>query len=383
MSQSFYEKSVMIIAGEASGDIHGSRLVKAMKENNPGLFFFGIGGNLLKENGVKIIRDASTLSVVGITEVISKIFSLIKAIADAKKALKELKPDLLILIDFPDFNLKIAAAAKKLGIPVLYYISPQVWAWRQGRVKKLKKLVNHLAVILPFEKDFFRKHAIPVTYVGHPLLDGEVFTSEYNDNTDIKSIGLLPGSRDKEIAKHLPVMLEAASLIKQRMENIEITVSLASTVERQYVEKIIKEQGFFDKNIIVQGTEKIFKNCSLIIAASGTVTLEAALAAVPMIIIYKVSPVSYLFGKALIKVSNICLVNLIAEKELVPELIQNDATAENIAKEALNMLNNPDELKKMRNELIGIRDILGGAGASGRVADIALAMLQLSKQGSI
>lgn len=378
MSHSFYEKSIMVIAGEASGDIHGSRLVKAMKEKNEGLVFFGIGGNLLKEAGVKIIRDASTLSVVGITEVISKIFSLIKAIADAKKVLKELKPDLLILIDFPDFNLKIAAAAKKLGIPVLYYISPQVWAWRQGRVKKLKKLVNHLAVILPFEKDFFKKHAIPVTYVGHPLLDGEVLTSEHNDNTDIKSIGLLPGSRDKEIAKHLPVMLQAASLIKRRMENIEITVSLASTVERQYVEKIIKEQGVFDQNIISQGTEKIFKNCSLIIAVSGTVTLEAALAAVPMITIYKVSPVSYLFGKALIKVSNICLVNLIAQKQLVPELIQNDATAENIAKEALKMLDNPDELKKMRKELIGIRDILGGAGASGRVADIALSMLQLS-----
>lgn len=369
----------MVIAGEASGDIHGSRLVKAMKEKNNGLFFFGIGGNLLKEAGVKIIKDSSTLAVVGITEVASKIFSLIKGMADAKRVLKILKPDLLILIDFPDFNLQIAAAAKKLGIPVLYYISPQVWAWRQGRVRKLKNLVNHLAVILPFEKDFFKKHGIPVTYVGHPLLDGELIAREYNKKRDTLSVGLLPGSRDKEVARHLPVMLEAASLINRRVKDIEIIVSLASTVKRQHVEKIMREQGFFDYNIISEGTGRIFKKCSLVIAASGTVTLEAAIAGVPMIIIYKVSPISYRIGKALIKVSNICLVNLIAGRQIVPELVQESATPANIADEALKMLNNPDELKAMRNELIGIRDILGGSGASEKVADIALSMLQISK----
>lgn len=372
-------KRIMIIAGEASGDLHGSRLIKAIKEKKNGLFFFGIGGNLLKEAGVKIIKDASTLSVVGITEVVSKIFSLIKGMADAKKALKTLKPDLLILIDFPDFNLHIAAAAKKLGIPVLYYISPQVWAWRQGRVKKLKNLVNHLAVILPFEKDFFKKHGIPVTYVGHPLLDGEIYVPENKKKTDTQVIGLLPGSRDSEVARHLPVMLEAAVLINKKIKDIEITVSLASTVKRQHVEKIIREQGFFNYNIISEGTEQILKKCSLVIAASGTVTLEAGIAGVPMIIIYKVSAVSYLLGKALIKVSNICLVNLVAGRQIVPELIQGKATSANIANEALKMLNNPDELETMRNDLAGIRDILGGAGASERVADIALSMLQISK----
>jgi len=372
-------KRIMIIAGEASGDLHGSRLIKAIKEKKNGLFFFGIGGNLLKEAGVKIIKDASTLSVVGITEVVSKIISLIKGMADAKKALKTLKPDLLILIDFPDFNLHIAAAAKKLGIPVLYYISPQVWAWRQGRVKKLKNLVNHLAVILPFEKDFFKKHGIPVTYVGHPLLDGEIYVPENKKKTDTQVLGLLPGSRDSEVARHLPVMLEAAVLINKKIKDIEITVSLASTVKRQHVEKIIREQGFFNYNIISEGTEQILKKCSLVIAASGTVTLEAGIAGVPMIIIYKVSAVSYLLGKALIKVSNICLVNLVAGRQIVPELIQGKATSANIAYEALKMLNNPDELETMRNDLAGIRDILGGAGASERVADIALSMLQISK----
>ncbi|MBA3038039.1 MAG: lipid-A-disaccharide synthase [Desulfobacterium sp.] len=284
-----------------------------------------------------------------------------------------------MLIDFPDFNLHIAAAAKKLGIPVLYYISPQVWAWRQGRVKKLKNLVNHLAVILPFEKDFFKKHGIPVTYVGHPLLDGEIYVPENKKKTDTQVLGLLPGSRDSEVARHLPVMLEAAVLINKKIKDIEITVSLASTVKRQHVEKIIREQGFFNYNIISEGTEQILKKCSLVIAASGTVTLEAGIAGVPMIIIYKVSAVSYLLGKALIKVSNICLVNLVAGRQIVPELIQGKATSANIAYEALKMLNNPDELETMRNDLAGIRDILGGAGASERVADIALSMLQISK----
>ncbi len=375
MNGSCDKKSIMIIAGEASGDIHGSMLVKAMKKKNNGLVFFGIGGNMLKEAGVEIIRDASTLAVVGITEVVSKIFSLIKGIVDAKKALKALHPDLMILIDFPDFNLKIAAAAKKLDIPVLYYISPQVWAWRQGRVKKLKNLVTHLAVILPFEKDFFKKYGIPATYVGHPLLDGDPLVPDNANKTDNKRIGLLPGSRDREVARHLPVMLKAASLINKK-QDIEINISLSPTVKRQHVENIMRKQGFLDYNIISEGTGRILKNCSLVIAASGTVTLEAAIAGVPMVIIYKVSPVSYLLGKALIKVSYICLVNLISGREIVPELIQKRATPENIAHEALKMLNNPEELKAKRKELIGIREMLGGQGASERVADIALLMLQ-------
>ncbi|MBU1163767.1 MAG: lipid-A-disaccharide synthase, partial [Proteobacteria bacterium] len=164
-------KHVMIIAGEASGDLHGSKLVRAICNKNKEIYFCGIGGQALKKAGVKILVDASELSVVGITEVFSKIPNLFKAMSVVKRHLKSLKPDLVILIDFPDFNLKIAAAAKKLGIPILYYISPQVWAWRPGRVKTIRELVNHVAVILPFEEDFYKKHNVPVTFVGHPLLD--------------------------------------------------------------------------------------------------------------------------------------------------------------------------------------------------------------------
>ena len=379
MRKPINRKSVMIIAGEASGDIHGARLVSAMKGRNNDLHFCGIGGDALRDAGVEIIQNAATLAVVGITEVFSNVFSLIKGMAGAKRLLKSLKPGLLILIDFPDFNLKVAATAKKLGIPVLYYISPQVWAWRQGRVKKIKKLVNHLAVILPFEEEFFKKHGIPVSYVGHPLLDGGLSPAKFNEKKDTPVvIGLLPGSRGSEIARHLPVMLEAASLIVKKMNRVKIVVSLAPTVEREYVEKIIEKHCAYDYDIISGGADQILKTSSLVVAASGTVTLEAAIAGIPMVIIYKVSPVSYRLGKAMIKVPNICLVNLIAGREIVPELIQERATPDNIADEVLRILGDHGKIESMRKELIGIRNLLGGSGASERVADIAISMLTAS-----
>jgi len=378
MNQADNKKCVMMIAGEDSGDLHGSNLVRAMKSKEGSLDFYGIGGEKLKNAGLQILFPSSELSVMGITEVFSKIFSLIKGMADAKRLLKSVKPGLLILIDFPDFNLKIAATAKKLGIPVLYYISPQVWAWRQGRVKKIKELVDHLAVILPFEEDFFKKHGVPVSYVGHPLLDGGLSPVKLNEKKDVPVIGFLPGSRDGEVARHLPVMLETASLIVKKMNRVKIAISLAPMVERKYFEEIIGKHGAYDYDIISGGADQILKMCSLVVAASGTVTLEAAIAGVPMVIIYKVSPVSYLLGKAMIKVPNICLVNLIAGREIVPELIQNMATPTNIADEVLRILGDSGKIELMRNELAGIRNILGGSGASGRVADIAVSMLAAS-----
>ena len=379
MKKPINKKSVMIIAGEASGDIHGSRLVRAMKEKNSALFFSGIGGRDLRKEGVKTLVNSEELSVVGITEVFSKLIVILKAISMVKKSLKSMRPDLLILIDFPDFNLRIAGAAKKLNIPVLYYISPQIWAWRQGRVNKIGKLVDHMAVILPFEKQFYKKHNIPVTFVGHPLLDNSrIFDKSLNKTTDNESVmGLLPGSRDGEIARHLPVMLEAARLISEQKKKIKFIVSVASSAKKKYIEHIIKKyKKTIDLDIVTDTVDKIFKQCGLVVAASGTVTLEAAISVTPMIIIYKVSPISYWLGKIMIKINNIGLVNLIAGREIVPELVQNKASPENIADKALAILNDSQGLEKLRNELCGIRDLLGGPGASERVADIALSMLQ-------
>jgi len=377
---SFTEKKcVMVIAGEASGDIHGAKLVNAMRQKNNSLFFCGIGGQALKNEGVNILIDASELAVVGITEVFSKLSNLLKGLSLAKKTLKTLHPDLLILIDFPDFNLNVAAAAKKLNIPVLYYICPQVWAWRSGRVKTIRKLVNHMAVILPFEEDIFKKHRVPVTFVGHPLLDNDHYFS--NDAPDKRTgdnpvLGLLPGSRDGEIARHLPVMLDAAEILAARIRHLKFIVSLAPGVAREYVEEIIaKQKTMINVNVSVGDVSQVFEKCRLVVAASGTVTLQAAISGAPMVIIYKVSPISYWLGRALIRVEHIGLVNLIAGKKLVPELLQQEASPGRIADTVFKMLNDTSGLERLKKELVNIRGALGGRGASERVAKIALNML--------
>jgi len=375
----------MIIAGEASGDLHGSKLVLAMREKNSDLFFCGIGGQALRDAGVKIIVDASQLSVVGISEVFSKMPSLFRGMSVAKKLLKSLKPDLLIIIDFPDFNLHIAGTAKKLGIPVLYYISPQVWAWRPGRIKKIRKIVDHVAVILPFEEKFFRKHQIRATFVGHPLLDTHLLlegSSIEKNAEDIPVIGLLPGSRDREIATLLPVMLQSARILLERDKNMKFIVSVAPSIKRKFVETIVEEhRGEYDFELVSDTVENVLKRCRLAVVASGTVTLEAAIFGIPMIIIYKVSPVTYWLGKMLVRsrVKNFGLVNLIAGREISPELLQGEASSDKIAGIAFEMLNDAFGLEKTRTELLGIKDVLGGKGASKRVADIALNMLEKHK----
>jgi lipid-A-disaccharide synthase len=392
-------KHVMIITGEASGDLHGSKLVRSICSRNKKIHFSGIGGQALRDAGVEILVDASELSVVGITEVFSKIPNLFKAIGIVKRRLKSLEPDLVILIDFPDFNLKIAAAAKKLDIPVLYYISPQVWAWRPGRVKIIRKLVDHVAVILPFEKDFYRKHNVPVTFVGHPLLDnyaknnyqksGKLGTKERadsqtcdvkrvaNDNHGVPVIGLLPGSRDREVIRHLPVMLDAARILKDRIRNIKFIISIAPSVEKEHVEEILKKhKGIYNYQIATGDVKNVFKMCKIVVAASGTVTLEAAIAGAPTVIIYKVSSATYWLGKLMVRVKNFGLVNLIAGENIVPELLQDEASPENIANSVFNMLNDPKGLQKLRKKLFEIRAMLGGPGASERVAEIALSMME-------
>jgi lipid-A-disaccharide synthase len=378
MDQLIKQKCIMIIAGEASGDIHGSNLVRAMHEKNKAIFFCGIGGEALKHAGVRVLVDAEELAVVGISEVFFKLPAIFRGLTAAKQILKGMRPDLLILIDYPDFNLRVAATAKKLGIPVLYYISPQVWAWRSGRVNKIEKIVNRMAVILPFEEEFYRKHNVPVTFVGHPLLDHNSAAHIIGNRKDVKShvVGLLPGSRDGEVGRHLPVMLDAASIITKQVKKIKFIVSVASSVKRKQVEEIIKKhKGTVNLELVTENVAEICSQCSLVVAASGTVTLEVAITGTPMIIIYKVSPLSYWLGKIMIKIKNIGLVNLIAGREIVPELVQSKASPENIADTALNMLNDASGLERLRKELLSVRDSLGGPGASELVAEIALGML--------
>ncbi|MFZ0131812.1 MAG: lipid-A-disaccharide synthase [Desulfobacterales bacterium] len=372
---------VMIVAGEASGDQHGAKLVAEMRRSNPDIFFCGIGGRALAAAGVRILVDAAELAVVGITEVFDKLPVVFRSLALVKKLLQSLEPDLLILIDFPDFNLRVATIARKIGIPVLYYISPQIWAWRRGRVRKIGKLVSHMAVILPFEAEFYADHGIPVTFVGHPLLDrgsGKEDTGEEIENSACRTrIGLLPGSRTGEIERLLPVMLEAAAKMIRQDPRLTFTVSVAPTVEKKIIEGMIPRWGA-DRAIDFseEPVERLFERCRLVVAASGTVTLQAAIAGTPMVIVYKVSPISYRLGRVLIRVKHIGLINLIAGRRLVPELIQDQVTAAGISREVFGLLADDKRLARLKSDLLAASRVLGGPGASRRVAEIALGLMR-------
>lgn len=379
-------KSVMIIAGEASGDQHGAKVVRAMRHLDPRVSFSGIGGKALEDAGVNILIEAAKLSVVGITEALAKLPTLYRGLSIAKRAVKRQLPDLLILIDFPDFNLNLAATAKKCGIPVLYYISPQIWAWRQRRIEKIGRRVDHVAVILPFEASFYEKHQIPVTFVGHPLVD-DLSPSEKTDSNETAShpptLGLLPGSRDKEVIRHLPIMLSAAYLLKERIDGLRVIVSRAHSVERELLTRIIGTHQLKNDVEVVSGpVGNVFEGSRIVVAASGTVTLEAAISGTPTVIVYKVSPMSFWLAKMLVRVRFIGLINLIADREIVPELIQHQATPKNIADTVFDIFCDRRRRDEMRRHMLSVSDSLGGPGASQRVARLAFQMMKAGTRGN-
>lgn len=366
---------VMLIAGEASGDAHGARLLTAMRQQLPELFCCGIGGPALRAAGMRILVEAGELSVVGITEVLGRLPRIHAALGRIKRALRGLHPELLILIDFPDFNLHLAGVARKLGIPVLYYISPQVWAWRAGRVHKIARRVAHMAVILPFEEPLYHDHEIPVSFVGHPLMDSAPPLESVATST-AQAIGLLPGSRHGEIVRLLPSMLQAARLLRERHPQRPLLISMAPGVDFDWIQTIVRQQGLSGQiETVPGGAAAVFSRCAVVVAASGTVTLEAAIHGVPMVIIYRVSSLSYWLARLLVHVPFIGLVNLVAGMRVAAELVQHEATAENIVREVDQLLSDPARLAARRAELLAVRERLGGAGASQRVATIALQLL--------
>lgn len=371
----------MIVAGEASGDMHGANLVKEMLKIDPTLNFYGIGGKKMKEEKVQLLADASDMAVVGLTEVVSKLGNIFKIMSIMKKSMDERKPDLVILIDYPDFNLPLAKAAKKRGIKVFYYISPQVWAWRKGRIGQIKKTVNKMAVILPFEVETYAQEGFTVNYVGHPLLD--LVKQNYSKQESRKkfslaenkiTVGILPGSRLSEVEKLMPELLRAAEILKREIPDIQFVLPLADTLEEKNVAEIISR---FDLkiNIITGHTYDVISCADLALVASGTATLETALLGVPMIIVYKISLLSYIIGRLIVDVNNIGLVNIIAGKTIVPELIQKDASGQRIAEEALSILNNAERKQEIVKELTTIHAKLGEPGAAIRAAQIACDMI--------
>lgn len=377
---------IMIVAGEASGDMHGAKLVAAMREQAPDLTVCGIGGLALAEQGVEILYDSAQLAVVGIVEVISHFRFIREAMRALEKRLREQPPSLLILIDYPDFNLILAKKAKRLGIPVFYYISPQVWAWRSGRVKTIKARVNRLAVILPFEKEFYKKHGMAVDFVGHPLMDSVRTTQTRADflrslglAPESTVIGILPGSRRREIAGMLPVFLAAAKQMRKRMVRPVFLLPLAPTLsEDDLLANGLADAGV-EVRVIRENRYDLMGACDAVMAASGTVSLELAILNVPMVISYRVSPLTYFLGRRLIKVQYASLVNLVAGREVVPELLQDEAVPEKIADATMRLIENQAERARMLAGLAEVRERLGGPGASERSARLAL---NLARSGS-
>lgn len=373
--------NIMIVAGEASGDLHGSNLIKAVVKQSPETFFYGVGGKNMAEAGMEILVESSELAVVGISEVIPNLGKIFGSLKLLKNRLNKDRPNLLVLIDFPDFNLMLAKYAKKIGIPIFYYISPQVWAWRKGRSKKIANLVDRMAVAFPFEVEIYKKDGLDARFVGHPLIDAVnvnrsdvEIKKELAVGDDKKIIALLPGSRTKEIKSLLPVMLESAEIMASRSPEFQFVLPLAHTVKRELVDEFLHMYNV-DVAVVDGMTYEVMKVATLAFIASGTATLEAAILGMPMVVIYKLSPSSYFLGKLLVKLDFISLPNIVAEKEIVPELIQDDANPGKMVEAAFNILFGKGASDQMRDDLNMVRKKLGGSGASKRTAELVLEMI--------
>ena len=377
----------MIVAGEASGDAHAAKLVRALRELSPAadFEFFGATSRQLRSAGVETIVNTDDFSIVGLPEIARALPMFWRAFRKLKKAAADRKPDAVVLVDFPDFNLKLAKSLRKSGMKIVYYISPQLWAWRQYRVKTIKKSVDLLLTILPFEKEWYLKHEVShVEYVGNPLvreifskLSKDEFCAKHNLDASKPIVALLAGSRHKEIARILPVMLAGASLMAEKNDEIQFVAALASTRKLSEFETAKASISKLPKILIVvhDETREALNAADAAAVASGTATLETAIIGTPMAIVYKTSPLNYKLLRPLISVEHFGLINLIAGERLAKELIQDEFTGEALAEELFKLLE-PENNREMREKLKAVTDKLGRGGASKRAAHAILAEIK-------
>jgi len=369
-------KELLVVAGEASGDLHGARLVSELRRLVPGLVTFGLGGDELKAAGLEPVAHSSEVAVVGITEVLRLLPRIKQVFAELLSEVDRRRPDAAVLIDFPDFNLRLARELEKRGLRVIYYISPQVWAWRKGRVRTIAKLVDRMLVLFPFEVDFYRRHDVEVVHVGHPLVD-EVpqlpQAWERGEPDGPFRVALLPGSRLSEVEALLPTMLQA---VRRLAADLPIAVSLikAPTVPRELLEEQVELAGL-PVRIVAEDRFASIADSHLALCASGTATLEVGLLGTPMIVLYRLGFWTYSLARALVRLPSISLVNLVLGRPVVPELLQGNANPERIAAEAERVLLEDDVRIEMRKGLAELRGKLGEGGASGRAAKEVAAVL--------
>jgi lipid-A-disaccharide synthase len=373
-------KKIMLVVGEASGDILGADLVQALLKRDPTLRIFGVGGEQLEKTAFEALFSVSNLAGMGLVELIGNVRNLWAGYRLLKEALRERKPDLLVLIDFPEFNLRLAKIAKRLEIPVLYYVSPQVWAWRPGRVRQIARRVDQIAVIFPFEVPFYESYGVKAVFVGHPLLElvqakksPEAALARLGLDPGKPTVALLPGSRRKELAYHLPVLLEAAERLNQERD-VQFICVKAATIERGAMASML-DRCPLRIPMVEEDRYDAINAADLVWTASGTATIETALLLKPMIIVYRLSWVTYCLARLLVKVQHIGMVNIIAREKIAPELVQSDLRPERVVQESRVILESRQAREAIVNKLLRLREKLGAPGSANRVADLALSMM--------
>ena len=375
---------LMIVAGEASGDKHGAKLVAAIRASQPDMEFefFGAGGDEMRAAGVETLVDAREVAIMGALEVAKALPKFLRVFRRLRDAANERKPQLVILIDWPEFNLRLAKRLRQDGHRVVYYISPQIWAWRSYRIRGIKRDVEKMLVILPFEREYYRQHGVEVEYVGHPLLDSvrvtmsrDEFSQRYRLDPSKPIIALLPGSRHSELKYILPPLVEAAATLNQTHPHLQLVLPLARTFASEEIGEAI--QSAPNLCLIERDTYNAIAAADLAVVASGTATLETAIIGTPLIVVYRASQLNWRIFRPLINVPFVGMPNLIAGREIAPELLQDDLNAEWLSKQILAFLAAPARLAQARQDLAEVRGKLGEANASGRAAQQILNLLKI------
>jgi len=369
-------RNVLIVAGEASGDLYGAHLARELKKLDPEIELWGCGGPRMKSEGVELIYGTDQFAVLGFAEIFHRIPFFLGALRRMKKLIAERRPAIVVPIDYPGFNMRLSSWCFGKGIPVAYYVSPQVWAWGWGRVRRIRKVVSRMIVTFPFEEEIYRREDVPVSFAGHPLVDiarstvgPDQFREKHSLHPDRPVIGLFPGSRTHEVERLLPPMLGAVDILKDSGRLLEPVIGAPPGVDDSLYRSLVGDRPI---PVVRDGTYDLLHASLFAIVASGTMTVEAACLGTPMAIVYRVAPLSWWLGRMLVRVPHIGMANILAGERVVPEILQNDVTAEKIAATTADWLDHPASLDPIREKLLAVRAGLGDGGASRRAAELIL-----------